>query len=255
MKIVLTNDDGPFVEGLSALRTALATLGEVTVVCPNAERSGVGHAITYMTPVRAQTVRLADGGPATLLTGTPVDCVKFALLTLFREPPDLVVSGPNVGSKVGVDLFYSGTVAAALEAGFYGIRSVAFSCSRGNLQQMERVARQAVRVLRHLLACWPSSARVFNVNIPLLDGADPEVCLAGQNSVFPRGAYSVSRDSRGRTHYWLDSSEDDEPPAPDSDGAALAAGRIAVTPLRLDLTDREALDELSGSVAPAATRE
>ncbi|MFO7956876.1 MAG: 5'/3'-nucleotidase SurE [Candidatus Brocadiia bacterium] len=254
MKILLTNDDGPFVEGLAALRGALAALGEVTVVCPGDEKSGVGHGITYMTPVRARQVHLADGGPATVLTGTPADCVKFALLEMFDEPPDLVVSGPNVGSNVGVDLFYSGTVAAALEGGFYGVRSVAVSCRRGNLEQMERVARQAVRVLRLLLECWPPSIRVFNVNVPLLDGSEPEICPAEQNDVFPRGAYSVSRDSRGRVHYWLDSSEEDDPPSPESDQAALAAGRITVTPLHLDMTDHAALRELREALAAAGTR-
>ncbi len=234
------------------MRSALADLGEVTVVCPDAERSGVGHAITCLLPVRAQRIRLADGARATVLTGTPADCVKFALLRLMDPPPGLVVSGPNLGTNAGVDMFYSGTLAAALEGGFYGVRSVAISCSRENLERMDRAVEQAMRVLRSLLERWPESTRVFNVNIPLLDGAEPEVRLVRQNGVFPRGGFSVSRDSRGRTHYWLDSGEDEDPPSADSDEGALAAGHITVTPLRLDLTDHEALRRLRAAAgAPA----
>ena len=121
MRILLTNDDGPFAPGLCPLRHALEALGEVTIVCPAEERSGVGHAITYLSPVRASTVRLHDGTAAHTLTGMPADCVKFAMLSLMDARPDLVVSGPNLGVNLGTDVFYSGTVAAALEGGFFGV--------------------------------------------------------------------------------------------------------------------------------------
>ncbi len=151
MKILLTNDDGPFAAGLCPLRHALQALGEVTIVCPAEERSGVGHAITYLVPVRAGMVRLHDGSVAHTLTGMPADCVKFAVLSLMDARPDLVVSGPNLGLNLGMDVFYSGTVAAALEGGFYGVPAVALSTTRENDGCMEAVAEQSVRVLRMLL--------------------------------------------------------------------------------------------------------
>lgn len=240
MKIVLTNDDGPHGPGLSELRRALTGLGEVTVVCPAQERSGVGHAITYLAPLRVGTVRLADGTEARTLSGTPADCVKFALLELLDSPPELVVSGPNVGINAGADLFYSGTVAAALEGGLYGLRSVAFSTNPGNADRIESVAQQALRVLRLL----PADGCVFNVNIPLLGEEEPGVRFTRQSPAPPGETYTRQQDPRGRPHYWLGSSANGDPPAPDTDVAAVAAGCISITPLRPDLTDMVALERL-----------
>ena len=244
MKILLTNDDGPFGPGLSLLRQALEELGEVTVLCPAEERSGVSHAITYMVPVRLGSVRMADGAEARTLTGTPADCVKFALLELFDSRPDLLVSGPNLGVNAGVDVFYSGTVAAALEGGFYGVRSVAFSTDRRNAQDMDAVAGQALRVLRGLLELETEAPWVFNVNVPYLSGREPPVCFTRQTPTFPPGSCTRTLDSRQREHYWLDSTEGEEDPPPDSDVAVLRAGSISVTPLRGDLTDRAVLEWL-----------
>ncbi|MFO8007453.1 MAG: 5'/3'-nucleotidase SurE [Candidatus Brocadiia bacterium] len=243
MDILLTNDDGPFAPGLPALRRALAQMGTVRVVCPARERSGVAHGITYMVPVRAHAVRLADGEQATVLTGTPADCVKFALLELLDAPPDLLVSGPNIGVNVGQDIFYSGTVAAALEGAFYGLRSVAVSCSRQDAGQMDLAARQAVRALRALPTDGPPG-RAYNVNIPALDGDQPDISFTAQSTVFPRGRYSSMQDAHGRTHYWLDSTAEDDPPPAGSDVEALRRGAISVTPLWPDLTDRSALESM-----------
>jgi 5'-nucleotidase len=244
MKILLTNDDGPSAPGLGALRRALAELGEVTVVCPAGERSGVAHAITYLRPVRAAEASLSDGTLARTLSGTPADCVKFALLQLFDSPPDLVVSGPNQGVNAGVALFYSGTVGAAIEGAINGVPSVAFSTSRSNADQMDRVARQAVRVLDHLRQWAEHEPWLFNVNIPHLDGSDPELCLTRQCISLPRGDYNRRPDSAERDQFRLDWTVYAEEPPPDSDLAVLERGAISVTPLRQDLTDAALLAEL-----------
>ncbi len=252
MRILLVNDDGPFAAGLCALRRALSALGEVTVVCPAQECSGAGHAITYMVPVRPATVQLADGGEAVVLNGTPADCVKFALLQVLDTAPDLVVSGPNLGVNVGMDVFYSGTVAAAVEAGFYGLRSVALSSSRQNADDVEAVAREAVRVLEILMADWPRLPCALNVNVPRLAGDPPKVRFTRQSAVPSRERYALIEDARGRTHYWLESDASPAEAEENSDVAALAAGKISVTPLRLNLTDGEALSLLRRGVrAPA----
>ncbi len=247
MDILLTNDDGPFATGLAPLRRRLQDFGHVKVVCPDTEASGVGHAITYMVPVRAQTVHLADGAEATAVSGTPADCVKFALLEVFDSLPDLVVSGVNPGYNVGVDIFYSGTVAAALEGAFYGVSSLAISTSQDNGGAMDEVARQAVRVLRHLVDADVAEPWVFNVNIPRLGSETPPLCFSSQSTAFPPGQYSRAEGSRGRVHYWLDSTTGADLPPPHSDAAALEAGEISITPLRLDLTDWESLDRLRGA--------
>ncbi len=245
MNILLTNDDGPLARGICSLRKALALLGDVTVVCPASEHSGVGHSITYMAPVRADTVALADGAPAHVLTGTPADCVKFAVLELLDRPPDLVVSGPNLGLNVGLDLFYSGTVAAALEGAFHGITSVAFSTTRPSAGNMDAVAQQALRVLRLLLdEGREAEGRAFNVNIPTLGADAPAVRFTRQSPAAACGAYVRAEAPRQGPHYWLDATASAGVPPADSDVAALEAGCISVTPLQCDLTDRDELARL-----------
>jgi len=249
MRILLTNDDGPLSPGLAVMRAALAELGEVTVVCPDAERSAVGHAITCLLPVRAFPVALADGSEALALTGTPVDCVKFALLEALDGLPDLIVSGCNAGLNAGADAFYSGTVAAAIEGAFYGVTSVAVSTARSNGSGMAAVAAQAVRVVRWLLERDLPGARAFNVNIPRLGEREPEIRLTRLSTAFPPGRYQRMRAPFDRTYYWLDSADGAPPPPDGSDVAALAAGHISVTPLRCDLTDLESLQALRAVAA------
>ncbi|MCK4283332.1 MAG: 5'/3'-nucleotidase SurE [Candidatus Brocadiae bacterium] len=254
---MLTNDDGPFTPGICSLRKALTEFGQVTVVCPAQECSAVGHAITYIVPVRTGTARLADGTPVQTLTGTPADCVKFALLEVYDSPPDLLVSGPNVGINAGIDLFYSGTVAAALEGGFNGVPSVAFSTARRNADRADAVAQQAVRVLRMLLGEGElSGPHVFNVNIPHLTGEEPPIRFTGQDLSFPPGRYVRAEAPLDRVHYWLDSTTGAGPPEPGSDVAAAEAGSISITPLRCDLTDEGRLDHLrkAASSGPAVAR-
>ena len=254
MQILLTNDDGPFSPGLHALRAALARLGEVTVVCPADERSGVSHAITYLVPVRSATVRLPDGAEAVTLSGTPADCVKFGLAEVLDGPADLVVSGPNLGWNLGVDLFYSGTVAAALEGGINGVRSVAFSAGLCDAEQAADVADVAVGVLERLLAEELPAPWVFAVTIPPLDGgAPPPLRFTAQSPVLARGRYERGR-SRRRHQSWLvwDASGGDHPDG--SDVAAVAAGCVSVTPLRLGMTDAAALEALDARASNCATR-
>src|SRR5882757_1330039 len=128
MRILLTNDDGVYAPGLRALRTELRTLGEVTVVAPAGEQSAVGHSITLLTPLLVQEVLDENNEPmGWAVEGRPADCVKLALLELLKEPPDLVISGLNAGSNAGINVLYSGTVAAAIEGSFFQHTSIALS--------------------------------------------------------------------------------------------------------------------------------
>jgi 5'-nucleotidase len=244
MNILLTNDDGPYGAGLLPTLKLMREYGEVTAVCPAQEQSGVGHAITYLVPVRAGSACLEDGTTVSTLTGMPADCIKFALLELLDSPPDLIVSGLNFGINVGVDVFYSGTVAAALEGAFSGIFSIALSTSRQNGDRMAAVVGEARRALDLLLDEGSASAQALNVNIPALADRRPELRFTCQSLVFPRGNYLRMEGPRERVHYWLDSTTNVGPPEPDSDVAAIEAGDISVTPLRPDLTDAAALKRL-----------
>src|SRR5205085_3812549 len=130
MRILLTNDDGIYAPGLRALRKELQKLGEVLVVAPATEQSAVGHSITLLTPLLVQEILDEDKSLlGWAVEGRPADCVKLALLELLPEPPDLIVSGLNAGSNAGINVLYSGTVAAAIEGAFF--RQTSFACSMG----------------------------------------------------------------------------------------------------------------------------
>src|SRR6266513_2173977 len=128
MRILLTNDDGVYAPGLRAMRKELQKLGDVTIVAPAGEQSAVGHSITLLNPLITQEVLDDDQKPmGYAVEGRPADCVKLALLELLREPPDLIVSGLNAGSNAGINVLYSGTVAAAIEGAFSNVTAVACS--------------------------------------------------------------------------------------------------------------------------------
>ena len=128
MKILLTNDDGIYAPGLFALYEALITDYEVHVVAPESEMSAVGHAITLTLPLRVQEVKRNGSFFGYAITGTPADCVKIAVQELLEEPPDIILSGINLGANVGVNILYSGTVSAATEGAFLGVKSAAIIC-------------------------------------------------------------------------------------------------------------------------------
>src|SRR5207248_8023357 len=172
MRILLTNDDGIYAPGLRALRKELQRLGDVTVVAPASEQSAAGHSITLLVPLMVQEVRDEDGqflGWAA--EGKPADCVKLALQELLPEPPDLIVSGLNAGSNAGINVLYSGTVAAAVEGAFYRCTSIACSLeyTRARPLDFPRAAELSRRVIEQILAHRPPAGSLFNVNIPSLE--------------------------------------------------------------------------------------
>ena len=250
MNILLTNDDGVFAPGLWALFQALRELGRVTVIAPGTEQSGIGHAITYREGIRAERVMLNGRLGGYSITGTPADCVKFGLLALLEEPQDLVVSGINLGLNLGCNIFYSGTVAAALEGAMNGIPSVAFSTIEGNAGCLDQTADHAVRTLKLILGNGngPPGALAFNVNIPFLGEGEPEILFTRHRAEpFTERYVEVDERSGGRS-YRLDlapDGSDDEPQ--DCDVRAVERGMISVTPLRANLTDVGSLRLLAPS--------
>src|SRR5438270_4664515 len=158
MRILLTNDDGIYAPGLRALRKELRKLGDVTVVAPATEQSATGHSITLLVPLMVQEVRDEDDkflGWA--VEGKPADCVKLALQELLTEPPDLVVSGMNAGSNAGINVLYSGTVAAAIEGAFFRCTSIALSLEYTRAQPLDfaRAAFLGRQVIEQILGHQP----------------------------------------------------------------------------------------------------
>ena len=248
MRILLTNDDGVYAPGLRALRTELLTLGEVTVVAPATEQSAVGHSITLLTPLLVQEV--VDDQKRVMgwaVEGRPADCVKLALLELLPDMPDVVVSGLNAGSNAGINVLYSGTVAAAIEGAFFRRVSIAVSLEYTRPQPLDfaRAAKLARGVIEQILAHRPEPGSLFNVNIPSLErGPVRGIRSVPQNMAPYLETYDRRIDPRGRVYFWTTPNFGCPDPHPDTDVTALAEGYITVTPLQFDLTHAALLRQM-----------
>ncbi|MFN0196832.1 MAG: 5'/3'-nucleotidase SurE, partial [Planctomycetaceae bacterium] len=166
MQILVTNDDGIHAPGLSALANALRSLGDVQVVAPASEQSGVGMKITYLHPLLVHEEKIDGEHYGWAVAGTPADCVKLGMLEFCRERPTLVVSGINPGPNVGINVLYSGTVAAAIEGAFFGVTSIAVSRSDEPSADYTQTAMRAVRLIEQILATNPQAGSLWNINFP-----------------------------------------------------------------------------------------
>ena len=251
MHILVTNDDGVQAPGLLALAQAMRFLGQVTVFAPDRNWSASGHVKTMDRPLRAREVFIADGSTALATDGAPSDSVALALLGVVKEKIDLVVSGINPHENIGHDVTYSGTVTAAMEAVIGGVPGIAFSLHspedfHGVLDYTvaSRVARRVVEmVIKEKL---PEGV-LLNVNVPYLKEDDIKgFMITRQGLRLYRDALDARMDPRGKPYYWIGG---EFPLAVDEEGTdygALKAGYVSITPLQLDLTAREAVDELKG---------
>ena len=247
LRILLSNDDGYFAPGLAALAEALAPLGEITVVAPERDRSGASNSLTLDRPLSVRRSHLGF----LYVNGTPTDCVHLAVTGLLDVLPDIVVSGVNHGANMGDDTIYSGTVAAATEGFLLGIPSIAVSMvSRGdgNFAAAARVA--ADLVARHGAgASLPPF--LLNVNVPDLpyEALGPvEVTRLGKRH--KAEPVVKSENPRGQTVYWIGAAGDAADAGPGTDFHAVAADRISITPLQMDLTHFGQLDNLRRWLGP-----
>lgn len=248
--ILLCNDDGIHSLGLTALWEAVADLGEVWVVAPSLEQSAQSHAITLVQPLRAHEVR-----PRWLaVTGTPTDCAYLALNHLLPRAPALTISGINHGPNVGDDVHYSGTVAAAMEAALLGCpASMAISLACGGPWDFTAAKVAARRLAMRVLQDGLDAGVLLNVNVPANVRSDVPLRLCALGKRRYTNEVDARRDPRGRPYYWIGGQELEFEPIAGSDGEALGQGYVAVTPLRLDSTHREALEKLRRWEAPAST--
>ncbi|MFW6170803.1 MAG: 5'/3'-nucleotidase SurE, partial [Planctomycetota bacterium] len=166
MHILLTNDDGIYAPGLEAMERELQKLGRVTVVAPVTEQSGVGHSITFLSPLICKEVYHGDRRRGWAAEGSPADCVKIGILELCPQRPDLVISGMNDGLNAGINVLYSGTVAAAIEGAFFGITSVAVSLEFNEQAAHDQAAAIARQVVELIVRRPETESKLFNLNIP-----------------------------------------------------------------------------------------
>jgi 5'-nucleotidase len=273
LNVLLTNDDGIEAEGLQAMRAALAVLPDVrlVVIAPDGNRSAMARSITTNRPLWVEAVSFADGGTGYATDGTPVDCVRLASLSLIEDfETHVVVSGINQGSNLGDDITYSGTVAAAIEGLVLGLPAIAVSQqllgrerdARGEgLPQFESAASFVARLVEHLSDVPLPAGTLLNVNVPAGTVRGVEVARLGKRIY--RDELKLQREEpgpRARRHYWIYGRDPGFHDEPGTDLAAVAAGRIAVTPLHFDLTYQPGVEPLRGfdlesllASAPATT--
>jgi 5'-nucleotidase len=254
LNVLLTNDDGIEADGLQAMRIALAALDGVNlaVIAPDGNRSAMARSITTRRPLWVTEVPFSDGSAGYSTDGTPVDCVRLASLGLVEGfEADLVVAGINHGANLGDDITYSGTVAAALEGVVLGLPSIAVSQQSGARALdyrfdggfgFEVAARFVARLVEQIEDVPLPLRTLLNVNVPAGEPEGVEVTSLGKR-IYRDELKLEHEDERGR-RYWIYGSDPGFHDEPGTDLAAVAAGRIAVTPIHFDLTDRPGLDAL-----------
>jgi 5'-nucleotidase len=254
MNVLLTNDDGIEAEGLQAMRGALAGLAGVrlAVIAPDGNRSAMARSITTRRPLWVAEVPFDDGSVGYATDGTPVDCVRLASLGLVEGfAADLVVSGINHGANLGDDITYSGTVAAALEGVVLGLPAIAVSQQSGARAldfrfrggfRFDAAASFVARLVERFGDVPLPATTLLNINVPAGDVAGVEVTSLGKRIYTDE--LKLQHEEEHRRRYWVYGSDPGFHDEPGTDLAAVAAGRIAVTPIHFDLTHRPGLQAL-----------
>src|SRR4051794_8983527 len=239
--ILVTNDDGVMAPGIRAVADALRTIADVVVAAPDRERSASSHSISLDRPLRVD--ELEPGVFA--IDGTPVDCVYLALLHLVPRRPALVVSGINNGYNLGSDVFYSGTVAGAVEGALRGLPAIAVSLAHRKPQDFTHaagfLAALAAEVVRRGDAALPEHS-LLSVNVPPGPITGYQVTFLGRRVY--RDQVDVREDLRGRSYYWIGGPEEKAMDLPGSDCSAVRDGHVSLTPLGLDLTHASLIGDL-----------
>ena len=236
--ILLTNDDGVDSPHLELLRRYLEESldAELLVMAPERERSAMSHSITLHKPLRVE-----ERTPNTwAVSGSPVDCVYVGVMKLASRRPSLVVSGPNNGFNLGTDVFYSGTVGAAMEGALRGIPSIAVSVDRQAESAVEEAARLVASLAARLLAQPEAAPVAFNINVPNDSRRRHRFTILGKRSY--ADDVHVRQDPRGRNYYWIGGGVAGIEDIPGSDCEAVYQGISSITPLGLDLTHRGVLE-------------
>jgi 5'-nucleotidase len=245
MHILVTNDDGVDAPGLLALNQALREVAETTVFAPSHNWSASGHVKTMHKPLRVGETQLADGTPALTTTGAPSDCVALAFLGIVERPIDMVVSGINQGANLGHDVTYSGTVTAAMEGAIAEVPAIAVSLTSYQRADFSFAARVAARLAQQVAERGLPRQTLLNVNVP----AVPEEEIAGimVTRMGLRIYYEemVRRlDPRGRPYYWIGGKEPGGVLEEGTDLWAVANHYVSVTPIQLDLTAYEQIEQV-----------
>ncbi|HZK11241.1 MAG TPA: 5'/3'-nucleotidase SurE [Atribacterota bacterium] len=246
MRILLTNDDGIYSEGIQILKKKLDNIAKVIVIAPDRERSTIGHALTLRKPLRIKKVKVDGNFWGFSLDGTPADCVIVGLLEIMKdEKPDLVVSGINQGPNLGDDIIYSGTVSAAMEGAMRNIPSLAVSLAGFEDFQFESAALFTKKIACDLVKNNLPPNLVLNINFPNIvyeEIKGVEVTRHGKRVY--QDEVKIIHDPQGTTHYWLGGELPEGNIEPDTDFEAIYNNKVSITPLSLDLTNYQMMPKV-----------
>lgn len=248
--ILVTNDDGITAPGLRTLIDIMKEIGDVVVVAPDSPQSGMGHAITIDDTLYSKKVVLDKDSGAPIeysCSGTPADCVKLGLQEILDKRPDIVVSGINHGSNASINVMYSGTMSAALEAGIEGIPAIGFSlCDyswKANFNGAKAIIKQ---IVKEALDNGMPEGTVLNVNIPKTDGKAPKgVKVCRQARANWKEQFDKRTSPTGREYYWLSGEFELLDQGEDTDEHALKNGFVSIVPTQFDLTNHLAIQQIN----------
>lgn len=240
--ILLSNDDGVYAKGLAVLAQSLKTVARVDVIAPDRNRSGASNSLTLNAPLH---IKHLENGYISV-EGTPTDCVHLAVTGLMDELPDMVMSGINAGANLGDDVWYSGTVAAAMEGRFLGLPAVAISLCGDQLVHYETAGIVARQLMQHLVKDRLPSATILNVNVPDLPYEQLQGFEITRLGTRHQAEPTIKQiDPRGHPIYWVGPAGAEQDAGPGTDFHAIHHSKVSITPLRIDLTHYEAFDQLA----------
>jgi len=250
MHFLLTNDDGIYAKGLSALYQELSKEADCLIVAPETEQSAVGHAITISRPLMVRRATKNDKFLGYAVCGTPADCVKLGITELSNKPVDMVVSGINRGGNAGINVLYSGTMSAATEGAILGVPALAVSLDTHKEADFTYAAKFA-RKMTQLILNNPEQLKgsAINVNIPCIPREKIKgvvVVRQAQSNIVE--TFEKRVDPRENIYYWFAGESQSARKQKDTDVGALAAGYITITPIHYDLTRYDLLDTLKDAV-------
>ncbi|ABS77563.1 5'-nucleotidase SurE [Coxiella burnetii] len=245
LRLLLSNDDGVYAKGLAILAKTLADLGEVDVVAPDRNRSGASNSLTLNAPLHIKNL---ENGMISV-EGTPTDCVHLAITGVLPEMPDMVVAGINAGPNLGDDVWYSGTVAAAMEGRFLGLPALAVSLGGELFRYYETAAKVVYQLIQRIEKDSLPPSTILNINVPDLPYEELKGFEVTRLGTRHRAEPTIRQiDPRGHPIYWVGAAGPEQDSGPGTDFFAMNHHCVSITPLRVDLTHYEAFDQLASWV-------
>ena len=243
--ILVTNDDGITAPGIRTLIEVMNEIGDVFVVAPDSPQSGKGHAITIDSTLYVEAVTIDDGPQIEYsCSGTPVDCVKLAVNEILNRKPDLCVSGINHGSNSSINVLYSGTMSAAVEAGIEGIPSIGFSLENHNWNANFEPLKQYVKtIVDNILTNGIAEGTILNVNFPDGDIKGLKVCRQAKANWVEE--FDKRTNPKGKNYYWLTGKFVNLDQGEDTDLHALDNQYASIVPIHFDMTAHHAIQQLN----------